>query len=218
MDLGILSIKLLLVADMNQINRTGLNLDDPPYWAELWPSAVGLARSLIERQDLSGMRVLEVGCGLGLPGIAAAKAGASVLLTDANPDALAFALLNAQRNGCRNIATHRFNWRYASLDDSFDMIIGSEVVYDIDDFEPISRLVAKNLHDSGRAVFAEPQRDIARDFFDAMTAKGFVRFRSFQQVEMWGQSHRIGIADFERKDCTKSENRNPSRNCPERTK
>ncbi len=109
-DLGILSIKLLLVADMNQINRTGLNLDDPPYWAELWPSAVGLARSLIERQNLSGMRVLEVGCGLGLPGIAAAKAGASVLLTDANPDALAFALLNAQRNGCRNIATLRFNW------------------------------------------------------------------------------------------------------------
>ena len=204
MDLGILSIKLLLVADMNQINRTGLNLDDPPYWAELWPSAVGLARSLIERKNLSGMRVLEVGCGLGLPGIAAAMAGASVLLTDANPDALAFARLNAHRNGCRNIATLRFNWRYASIDESFDMIIGSEVVYDIDDFEPISRLVAKNLHDSGRAVFAEPQRDIARDFFDAMTAKGFGMFRSFQQVEMWNQSHRIGIADFEQKDCPKS--------------
>jgi hypothetical protein len=35
--------------------------------------------------------VLELGCGLGLPSIVAARAGARVLATDGSPDAVAFA-------------------------------------------------------------------------------------------------------------------------------
>src|SRR4051812_115944 len=45
-----------------------------PYWAELWPSGVALARAVSPRA-LRGARTLELGCGLGLPSIAAALAG-----------------------------------------------------------------------------------------------------------------------------------------------
>ncbi|HYP47574.1 MAG TPA: hypothetical protein VEQ61_02950, partial [Thermoleophilaceae bacterium] len=43
-----------------------------PYWAELWASGVALADDVASRA-LRGKRVLELGCGLGLPSIAAAR-------------------------------------------------------------------------------------------------------------------------------------------------
>src|SRR3954449_3718886 len=68
-----------------------------PYWADLWPSAELLARTVIGRA-LRGARVLELGCGLGLPSVAAALAGGRVLATDWAPDAIAAVELNARRN------------------------------------------------------------------------------------------------------------------------
>src|SRR6185436_16422121 len=53
----------------------------PPYWAELWPSSVALAWAVATAKP-AGARVLELGCGLGLPSIAAALSGAQVLATD----------------------------------------------------------------------------------------------------------------------------------------
>src|SRR5215204_4791828 len=68
-----------------------------PYWAELWPSALALAR-VVARRPLTGRRTIELGCGLGLPAVAAALAGARVLATDWSPDAVAMTARNAQRN------------------------------------------------------------------------------------------------------------------------
>src|SRR5262245_14598570 len=59
-----------------------------PYWAELWPSALALAR-MVAARALRRARVLELGCGLGLPSLAAALAGGRVLATDWSPDAVA---------------------------------------------------------------------------------------------------------------------------------
>src|SRR4051812_49818030 len=71
-----------------------------PYWAQLWPSGVALARTVAARA-LKGARVLEVGCGLGLPSIAAARAGGRVLATDWSPAAVELLRANARRNGAR---------------------------------------------------------------------------------------------------------------------
>ena len=57
----------------------------PPYWADLWPSARGLAGHLLERDDLAGARVLELACGVGLPSVAALLQGAEVTATDVEP-------------------------------------------------------------------------------------------------------------------------------------
>ena len=69
-----------------------------PYWAELWPSGLALARHVAAR-DLRGPRVLELGCGLGLPALAAALRGADVLATDWAEDAIELLRRNAERNG-----------------------------------------------------------------------------------------------------------------------
>ncbi|HKC77906.1 MAG TPA: methyltransferase domain-containing protein, partial [Gaiellaceae bacterium] len=68
-----------------------------PYWAELWPSGLALARHVAAR-DLQGLRVLELGCGLGLPSLAAAACGAEVLATDWAEDAIELLRRNAPRN------------------------------------------------------------------------------------------------------------------------
>jgi predicted nicotinamide N-methyase len=71
-----------------------------PYWAELWPSGVGLARAVWTAPPRRGRRVLELGCGgLALPSIAAALRGARVTASDWAPDAIGLARDNAVRNG-----------------------------------------------------------------------------------------------------------------------
>ncbi len=69
-----------------------------PYWAELWPSSLALARAIGGRA-LKGARTLELGCGLGLPSIAAALAGGRVLATDWSSEAIRMTETNAERNG-----------------------------------------------------------------------------------------------------------------------
>lgn len=198
-NLGPCSVSLLTVADVNDLlDRTELNQAEPPYWAELWASSVGLARHLCRDNALLGRRVLEIGCGLGLAGIAAAKAGASVLLTDVDPHAVAFALRNARRNGCLNAEARRLSWLFPALEGSFDAILGSDVIYDPDHFDPIARLVLNHLAPGGRAIFAEPRRDVACHFFDTMKEQGFTCIRFVEDVELSGHAHRIGIAEFER--------------------
>eukprot|EP00887_Chlorella_sp_A99_P002425 scaffold10.g2425.t1 len=75
--------------------------DRDPYWCEPWPSALALAEELLRRPELvAGRRVAELGCGLGLAGLAAAAAGAaSVVLLDREPLACCCSLLNARLNG-----------------------------------------------------------------------------------------------------------------------
>lgn len=99
-----------------------------PYWAVLWRSGVVLAREL-EREELGGRRVLELGCGLALPSVAAGRAGASVLATDASPEALALAKRNARANGVR-IETAVLDWRAPSRLSRFDLVLAADVLYE----------------------------------------------------------------------------------------
>src|SRR5215211_8053306 len=98
-----------------------------PYWAELWPSALALARA-VARRPLTGRRTIELGCGLGLPAIAAAAAGARVLATDWSPDAIAIAARNAERNGVA-LATALFRWDAAPepLGPPWPLVLASDV-------------------------------------------------------------------------------------------
>lgn len=50
--------------------------DRDPYWCRVWPSALALARLILQNPKLvAGKSVCDIGAGLGLTGIAAALAG-----------------------------------------------------------------------------------------------------------------------------------------------
>jgi predicted nicotinamide N-methyase len=102
-----------------------------PYWSVLWRSGVALAREL-DGVALRGLRVVELGCGLAVPSIAAARAGAVVLATDACSDALELAARNARANDV-GIETATIDW--ARPDElvrraPFDVVLAADVLYE----------------------------------------------------------------------------------------
>ena len=110
-----------------------------PYWAELWPSGLALARTVAEL-ELDGLRVLELGAGLGLPSLAAALRGADVLATDWADDAVALLRENAARNGLALEAIHA-DWR--SFDGTYDLALAADVLYEARNVGPLAELLPR---------------------------------------------------------------------------
>lgn len=115
-----------------------------PYWAVLWRSGVALAREL-ERADLSERRVVELGCGLGLPSLVAARAGAEALATDTEPEALALLEQNAGANGI-GLETAEVDWARpeALLERApFDLAVAADVLYEDQAIDQLARLLPR---------------------------------------------------------------------------
>jgi predicted nicotinamide N-methyase len=159
-----------------------------PYWAQLWSSSLVLARHCLEHDDLRGKRVLDLGCGLGLIGIAAAKVGASVVMVDYENDALRFARLNAETNLSPEVVSSSIvfkgmDWRIPEEMGRFDLILAGDVVYERRNFLPLLNLLYETLNGDGLAVFAEPDRVIGKEFFSLAVDKGFKVATSTQLLE-----------------------------------
>jgi predicted nicotinamide N-methyase len=135
-----------------------------PYWADLWPSSLALARAVAARA-LRGARTLELGCGLGLPSIAAALAGGRVLATDWAPDAIAMARANAERNGAQ-VETLVCSWTDpAPLVERapWDLVLASDVLYEARNADALLPLLPR----LGREVWlADPGRPPAARFLE----------------------------------------------------
>jgi predicted nicotinamide N-methyase len=136
-----------------------------PYWAELWSSAVALADD-VARRSLRGASVLELGCGLGLPSIAAALAGGKVLATDWSPDAVRATAANAALNetsvetlqvawSAPDAVVERAPWRY---------VLASDVLYEPRNVEQLLDLLPRLVDKTGRILIADPGRRPAEEF------------------------------------------------------
>lgn len=149
-----------------------------PYWAELWTSSLELARWSLEGGVDRGLRVLELGCGLGLVGIAAARAGGHVTMTDYEPDALAFARLNAAENlpqlsDGESIRVAMLDWRAPYRGEQYGLVLGSDIVYDRALFEPLLQCLRECLAPGGRVVMTDPDRAVGRAFLELAAQSGF---------------------------------------------
>jgi predicted nicotinamide N-methyase len=144
----------------------------PPYWAELWPSGVELARA-VAGADLAGARVLELGCGLGLPAVAAALGGAHVLATDRSPDALSFAAVNAERNGVA-VDTAACSWdapQALLAGAPWRLVLAADVLYGQRNVDELLALLPRLVDGAGEVWIADPQRPLVGEFLDAARAR-----------------------------------------------
>jgi predicted nicotinamide N-methyase len=102
-----------------------------PYWAVLWRSGTALAREL-EGEPLDGLHIVELGCGLGAPSLAAARAGATVLATDEAPEALELVARSARANGV-DVETAVADWTAPGMllqSAPFDLVLAADVLYE----------------------------------------------------------------------------------------
>ena len=158
-----------------------------PYWAILWRSGVALAHEL-DGVALSGLRVVELGCGLAVPSIAAARAGASVLATDSSAEALALVARNARANGVR-VGTARIDW--AAPDEllehaPFDLVLAADVLYERVSVAPLLSLLPRL---APEAWLADPGRPAA----DAFLAQVGHRWRLETRVRDVVSVHRLQL-------------------------
>jgi predicted nicotinamide N-methyase len=138
-----------------------------PYWAQLWPSGTALARAIGVRA-LGGMRVVEVGCGLGLASLAAAAAGARVLATDWAPAALELLADNAQRNGLA-LETARVDWTAPDAllaRAPFDLVLAADVLYERRNVGPLAALLPRL---GGEVLLADPGRPPLTELLERVT-------------------------------------------------
>ncbi|XP_034567228.1 methyltransferase-like protein 23 isoform X2 [Notolabrus celidotus] len=133
---------------------------DPQYGMYVWPCAVVLAQYLwTKRDELRGRTVLELGAGVGLPGVVAAKCGAKVILSDnaQTPLCLENCRRSCEANSLHDVQVLGLTWGEVSPDlvllPQLDVILGSDVFYDPQDFEDVLVTVAFLLRRNPKAQF-----------------------------------------------------------------
>lgn len=169
-----------------------------PYWADLWPSALALARYLCAL-DLSGRRAIELGCGVGLPGVVALDRGADVLATDHYEVALDFAAYNAARatagiNAAGEFTTSLLDWRDPPKgSDTFDLVLAADVLYERSNVPLMVELVPRLLACGGEMLLADPRRPGGKLFTDEMERRGFRVFSKELVVEQDDRKVRVSL-------------------------
>jgi predicted nicotinamide N-methyase len=146
-----------------------------PYWADVWPSSLILARRLANAPG-GGRSLLELGCGLGIVSIAAMRAGFDVLASDYYEDALRFTRANAWRNLQREPGVRMIDWRALPPDlGTYDLIVAADVLYEMTYAELVADALAAALAPRGMAIIADPGRVAVGDFIDACAPRGLTR-------------------------------------------
>jgi predicted nicotinamide N-methyase len=141
-----------------------------PYWGMLWPSGEALALALAMQPPGPGTRVIELGCGLGLPSIVAARGGSAVTAADGNEDAVAFAAHSLALNELvANVVQADFADDADALVERgpFDLVLAADVLYTVANADALLTLLPRLLEPNGEVWLADPDRAGGRRFLAA---------------------------------------------------
>ena len=143
-----------------------------PYWAYLWPVSSAMAEAVVSARWPTGLRLLEIGAGIGLVGLAAAQSGLDVTVSDCDQTAVDVALYNARRHGLENVRGLRIDWR-APLRERFHVILGCDVLHDPADHEAILDFAGGSLTPEGVCWMGDPGRTAANGFAKTARHRGW---------------------------------------------
>jgi predicted nicotinamide N-methyase len=168
-----------------------------PYWAEIWPTSLALARWLwqAQLQKPEGW-VCELGCGLGLVGIVLARLGWRVEATDFVEDALVFASYNAMLNKIG--ANHRvsyLDWRNP-VGKQRSCMVASDVVYEKKNHPYLDRILRRLLMPGGHFYLGDPQRKASSEFVKMLEGQGYGHQVKTQSQSWAGKEHQVDIHEF----------------------
>jgi len=132
------------------------------YWDRIWPSSVALSEYLIHQfspTKLAGSKVLEIGCGTGVPGVVAAKLGAFTMFSDMVPVTLKAVKETCRLNHIGKFDTCLLDWsEKIQSKERYDLVLGCEVFYDEAILADISHVLEQVLALGGKGIFCDPNR------------------------------------------------------------
>jgi predicted nicotinamide N-methyase len=162
-----------------------------PYWASAWPAGSALTRAVAAAGDaLRGKRVVELGCGIGMPSVAAARAGADVLATDASQEAVVYAAHNLAVNGVEGQVAVATWDDLEALGGPWDLVLAADVLYLQRNAEQLARMLPHVVARGGQAWIADPGRAGCREFL-AMVRRNWRRTSTPDRVRPCVEVHQL---------------------------
>lgn len=203
--IGELKLKILQIKDMPAYIDKLVAKAKPgktvelPLWAKIWPSCLFLGLYLQHAKLADVDSVLELGAGVAVIGIVAAKMGHAVTVTDIEDDALLFARINALANDVADkVTTVKADFTKDSLDVRFGYIIGCEVLYNESTYKKVAGFVDKHLAEGPEAevLLAMDKKRQAQEFFKAASEKFVFMRKQFDFSD--GESGEGQVVNFYR--------------------
>jgi 2-polyprenyl-3-methyl-5-hydroxy-6-metoxy-1,4-benzoquinol methylase len=166
-------IRQFVAAEQGSIDHTIRSKEpdsaSPPRQRLTGAASTSLCRRPVRSQS---PRVLDLGCGMGLAGVVAAHLGATVLFADLEPPALLFARLNSLPYG-KAVRTRRLNWQTTRMGESFDLILGADIIYERAQWEHLEPFWRAHLKRGGTVLLGEPGRQTGDLFVDWIATRGW---------------------------------------------
>jgi predicted nicotinamide N-methyase len=142
-----------------------------PYFAEVWPSGLALASAVLAGPALQGLRVLDLGCGVGTAGIAAAHRGGDVTFLDWEPRALEIVRRSARAQGL-DASYVAADWRTAEGLGDYDRVLAADVLYEERNLPAVVPFLVRHVAPGGEAWVADPGRRHAGGLLEAAARAG----------------------------------------------
>ncbi len=158
---------------LGDADRAGISAAAWPIFGLLWPSGRVLAEAMV-LFEIKGKRILELGCGLALASLVVHRRGGNITASDNHPLAAAFLLENLRLNDLPAMKYQVGNWSRHNLAlGQFDLIIGSDVLYDRAQPEALSQFVSTHSAAAVQVVIVDPNRGNQNTFTRKMDMLGY---------------------------------------------
>jgi len=180
------TLRLLKIDDIEELlagKDPFANVSEFPFWVKLWEAAMVLAYVMSRLPDPQGKSVLELGAGLGAPGLAAAAAGFDVTISDYEAIIMDFQRVSAAASGLHNITFTHLDWLNPPDIAPFDILAGAEILFREEFFEPLLTVFKKYLKPEGFIYLAHDASrrslplflELAKKDFDITLAKQVIK-------------------------------------------
>jgi len=196
------AVKLLTVGNIGPLlegRDLFKDVADFPFWIKLWESAIVLADLMATLPHRPRAGLLELGAGLGAPGLIAAASGFRVTISDYQKEILDFPRVSAAVSGLADVDFAVVDWLNPPELAPYEVIIGAEVLFRADFFAPLLSLFQKMLAPGGSVYLAHDMRRQSVPKFMIEAEKLFDIAVSTRHLKTGGEEHTVCIHRLQRR-------------------